>query len=355
MPDTIRDITRIIKLDANESAFGPSPKAVEAMRRTAENSYFYPDDSARELRSKLAALHGVAADQVLVSAGLTDLLGIIARVLLKPGLNAVTSQRSFIHYPTATKQAGGELIEVPMKRDAFDLSGILSAVNAQTRIVFLANPNNPTGTLFDASTTDRFLRELPDRLTVVLDEAYYDYAQYFALQRGIEYSHSVDYVRERRNVLVLRTFSKAHGLAGIRVGYALGSPELLSRLAEAQSTFAVSSVAQAGALAALDDFDHVRRAVENNAVGAQFLRDGLCRLGFPVAATWGNFLYCELGQDAATFAARMKAEGVEVRPLARWGAPNAIRVTVGAPNHNEVFLETLAKILKVEPAQWQSS
>jgi histidinol-phosphate aminotransferase len=348
MPEISRNATRFIKLDANESAFGPSPKAVAAMRLAAETPHLYPDNSARELRARLATLHGVTSDQVLVSAGLTDLLGIIARVLLKPGLNAVTSQRSFIHYPTATKQAGGELIEVPMTADAFDLQAVASAVNETTRIVFLANPNNPTGTLFDATATDAFLSHIPEQVTVILDEAYYDYAQHLASQRAIEYSHSIDYVRENRKVLVLRTFSKAHGLAGVRVGYALGAPELLNQLAAAQSTFAVSIIAQAGALAALDDHDHVQQALENNTKGMKFLFEGLCRLGFSPVPSWGNFIYCDLGRDVAAFAARLKQAGVSIRPLASWGAPTSIRVTIGTPEQNEAFLLAGKKVLALD-------
>jgi histidinol-phosphate aminotransferase len=345
MSEPSRNISRCIKLDANESPFGASPRAIEAMRRAAEKANIYPDNSARELREKLAGIHRVGFDQVLVSAGLTDLLGIIARLLLEPGCNAVTSQRSFIHYVTATRQAGGELIEVPMQNDGFDLRGIASAVNEKTRIVFLANPNNPTGTLFDAVATDELLDQLPDHATVILDEAYYEYAQYFAGERGIQYSHSVEYLRQR-NLLVLRTFSKVYGLAGVRVGYALGPPGLLKQVAEAQSTFAVSVIAQAGALAALDDCDHVQQALESNARGMKFLFDGLCRLGLCPVPSWANFVYCDVRQDAAAFAARMEERGVLIRSLAPWGAATAVRVTVGTAEQNQAFLQTCEKVLE---------
>ncbi len=336
---------RYLKLNSNETPLGPSPKALEAMRAALANCHLYPDNEAKLLRAKLAELHQVDPDHVLVCPGLTDLLGIIARVFLKPGSNAVTSQRSFVVYPAATKAAGAELIEVPMRDDAFDLNAIAAAMNQQTRLVFLANPNNPTGTLFGARATDDFLRTVPDSVTVILDEAYSDYAHYFAVQRGVEYSHSLEYVREGRNLLVLRTFSKAHGLAGARVAYALGPKELLHRLAEVQSIFAVSLPAQAGALAALDDLDHIERALENNAEGANLLSQELLQLGFRVPQTWGNFLYCDLHQDAAAFAQRMKAEGVLIRPLGSWGAPTAIRVTVGTPGQNQTFLHAFRTIL----------
>jgi histidinol-phosphate aminotransferase len=334
-----------IRLASNESPWGPSPKAIEAMRSALTWCNLYPDNDAAGLRKKLARLHNVPPEQVLVCAGLTDLLGLICRVLLGPGLNAISSERSFIVYSVATKAAGRELIQVPMRENGFDLDAISAAIDDKTRIVFLANPNNPTGTLFNSGQTDEFLSRIPEHVTVVLDEAYYDYALYFAEKRGIDYSHSLDYIREQRNALVLRTFSKAHGLAGARIGYAMGRQELLSRLAEAQSTFAVSVPAQAGALAALEDRDHVQHAVRSNFDGAEFLTNGLARLGYCAPPTWGNFIYCELKQHATAFAQRMKAEGVVIRPLASWGVPTAIRVTIGRPEQNEVFLKTFQKLI----------
>jgi histidinol-phosphate aminotransferase len=315
------------------------------MRAALNWCNLYPDNDAAQLRRKVADVQGILPEQVLVCAGLTDLLGIICRVLLGPGLHAISSERSFIVYPVASKAAGAELIEVPMRDDGFDLPSIAAAINDKTRVVFLANPNNPTGTLFNPRETDQFLSQIPKHVTVVLDEAYYDYAQYFAESRGIDYSHSVEYIRDQRNMLVLRTFSKAHGLAGVRVGYAMGPQELLERLAKAQSTFAVSRLAQAGALAALDDHGHVERALRNNAEGAEFLSDQLTRLGYDIRPTWGNFIYCELKRDAVGFAHRMKAEGVIIRPLASWGAPTAIRITIGTPEQNKIFLDAFRRVV----------
>ncbi len=308
----------------------------------------YPDHDAAELRERLAALHGLSPQQVLVAAGLTDLLGIASRVLLKQGLNAVSGDRSFIVYPIAVKLAGAELIQVPMRQDAFDLDAIRAALNDKTRIVFLANPNNPTGTLFEAEATDEFLRQVPAHVTVILDEAYYDYAQHFAVRRGIDYSHSLEYVRNHKNVLVLRTFSKVHGLAGVRIGYAMGRPDLLNRLAQAQSTFAVSGPAQAGALAALDDHEHIERAVRGNFDGVAFISEELARLGYSIQATWGNFIYCELKENAAAFAQSMKQEGILIRPLGSWGAPSAIRVTIGTPEENSLFVRAFRTVIERE-------
>jgi histidinol-phosphate aminotransferase len=336
----------LIKLDSNESPFGPSPKAVAAMQAAVEQGNRYPDNDASELRSRLAEIHSIQREQVLVTAGLTDFLGILCRALLKPGLNAVTSQRSFIVYPVATRQAGAHLVETPMLNDGFDLDAIASAVNDSTRIVFLANPNNPTGTLFDAPALDRLVERVPQHAVIVIDEAYYDYANHFAGLRGINYSRAVDYVRDKRNVLVLRTFSKVHGLAGVRVAYALGPAEMLKDLARLRSTFSVSAAAQAGALAALDDAPHITRALENNAAGAEWLARELAEFGYLMPQTWGNFVYCEVGQDAREFAKRMAAEGVLVRALTSWGAPTAIRVTVGKPEENKFFAGVFSKLVQ---------
>jgi len=335
-----------IKMASNENPFGPSPKAVEAMRAALTECNFYPDNDAGELRHKLAERNHLSPEQVLVTAGSTALLGILCRTLLRPGLNAITSQRSFIVYPIATKAAGGRLIEVPMRDDGFDLDAIAAAINADTRIIFLANPNNPTGTLFDVAVLDQFLSKVPDHVTVIVDEAYYDFAQHFATLRGVHYSRVLDYVREGRKLVVLRTFSKTHGLAGVRVGYGFGPAELLGYLGRLRTTFSISVPAQAGAMAALEDEAHVQMVLKNNVEGAEFLTAGISELGYRVIPTWANFVYCELGEDAATVAKRLQAEGVIIRPLGPWGAPTAIRVTIGTPEQNCRFLAAFRKVME---------
>ncbi|HLK33459.1 MAG TPA: aminotransferase class I/II-fold pyridoxal phosphate-dependent enzyme, partial [Terriglobales bacterium] len=278
---------RCIKLASNENPFGPSPRAVEAIREAAEQAHFYPDNDAVELRLKLAERFEAKAEQVLVTAGSTELINDLARILLAPGLDAITSQRSFIIYPIATQAAGGRLIEAAMQNNGFDLDAILTAINQNTRLVYLANPNNPTGTMFDAAAFDRFLDKVPNNVIVALDEAYCDFAAFFAAARGVVYSRSLDYVRAgRQNLVVLRTFSKAHGLAGLRIGYGLGPAELMGYLGRVRTTFSVSSVAQAAALAALQDEHHVRRALENNAAGAEYLTRACGEMGYRVAPTW---------------------------------------------------------------------
>lgn len=333
-----------IKLASNENPFGPSPLAVKAMQAVLAESNFYPDNDAGELHQKLAERHQVKPEQLVVTAGSTSLLGIIARTLLSPGLNAVTSERSFIVYPIATKAAGGRLIEVPMRDDGFDLRAVAAAIDENTRIVFLANPNNPTGTLFTADEFDAFLRDVPERVLMVLDEAYYDFAEFLARSRGIAYSRSLDYVHEERNVVVLRTFSKAHGLAGVRVGYGMGPTELMSYFARMRTTFSISTAAQAAALAARADEDHIRKTLVNNSQQSERLVNEINRLGYKAIPTWANFVYCEIAEDAGAFGKRMQAEGIIIRPLGPWGAPTAVRVTVGTPEQNDKFLSAFTKV-----------
>jgi histidinol-phosphate aminotransferase len=338
--------SRLIKLDSNENPFGPSARAIDAMRGALGAANSYPDDDCSQLRRALAAHHELPPEQVLVTAGSTALLSLLCQTLLAPGLNAVTSEQSFVVYSMAVQAAGGHLVETPMGsgEDTFDLEAIRAAIDPKTRIVFLANPNNPTGTMLEGGLVDRFLARVPGHVVVVLDEAYYEFALHFAELRKVKYSNSLEYVRQGASVVVLRTFSKAHGLAGLRVGYGLGPAELLGYCARMRNTFSVSSVAQAAAVAAIDDTEHIRRVVENNVTQSRVLAQGLSGLGYRVVPTAANFVYCDLGEDAAAVANRLQEEGVAVRPLGHWGAPNCIRVTIGTPEQNQAFLQAVRRV-----------
>lgn len=338
---------RCIKMASNENPFGPSPNALQALREAAAEINFYPDAENAELRKRLAAKHGVKAEEVLVTAGSTSMLNIIARTLLAPGLEAITSERSFIVYPAVTRAVGARFTTIPMRGDSYDLDAILTAVTPETRLIFVANPNNPTGTLIDVQTMDRFIERVPQHVVVILDEAYAEFAECFAVQRGERYSRSFDYVREGRNIAVLRTFSKAQGLAGVRIGYGVAPTDLMQYVVRMKTVFTVSGVAEAAALAALDDTEHIRRTQENNSAGARWLEERVRDMGFKIVPTWANFLYIELGEDASAVARRLQDEGVIIRPLTgAWGAPTAIRVTVGTPAQNEKFLQAFKKVME---------
>lgn len=337
-----------IKLDSNENPFGPSPRAIEAMRVALASGHSYPDNACAFLRCRLAEIHNVDPRQILIAPGSTGVLSLLCQTLLAPGLNAVTSGVSFILYGMVVRAVGAQLIETPLRDDGFDLNAILHAINTDTRLVFLANPNNPTGTMLSANEIDEFLKAIPDHVVVALDEAYCDFASHFAALRHVEYSRSLDYVRNHvRNqdrLVVLRTFSKAHGLAGLRIGYGMGPAELLGYCARMAKMYSVSSIAQAAALAALDDRDHVARAVSNNAQQAQVLLDGLTQMGCRVVPTSANFVYFDGCGEASAFAERLRDAGIFVRPLKAWGAPSGIRVTIGTPEQNQSFLDAARKL-----------
>ena len=337
-------VLKPIALNLNENPFGPSPQALKAIAAALVEIHRYPEIQATALHEEIARFHRVTPEQVLVTAGATQLLCMIARTLLGPGLNAITSARSFIVYKLATQVTEGRLIEVATCENGYDLSAIADAIDANTRIIFVANPNNPTGTLATAEEVDSLLEKIPEHVLVVLDEAYGDFAERFALAREERLSRSLEYVDEDRNIILLKTFSKTHGLAGLRVGYGIGPARLISLFASVRTIFSVSSIGQAAALAALRDDEHIRKAVENNFEQSEVLTAGLAELGYAVPQTWANFLFCELGRDAAVAAEQLQAGGVTVQPLGRWGAPTAIRVSIGTPEQNQKFLQIFRNV-----------
>lgn len=339
----------LIRLDSNENPFGPSARALDALRMSLGGLHVYPDDDCSRLRERLATVHSMPFEQVMVTVGSTQMISLLCRTLLAEGLNAITSERSFVVYGMAVHATGAQFIEAPMRNDRIDLTAILELINEHTRIIFLANPNNPTGTVLDADALDRFFAEVPRHVVVVLDEAYYEFASHFAERRKVRYPSSLEYLRRGASVVILRTFSKVHGLAGLRVGYGVGPAELLGYCARMKSTFSVSAAAQAAALAALEDAEHIARTVVNNAEQSGSLGTGLAELGYRVIPTWANFLYFDLGENAAGVAAQLRKAGISIRPLTAWGAPNAIRVSIGTPEQNESFLRAMEKIADSRP------
>lgn len=336
-----------IKLASNENPFGPSPLAAEAIRRAAVEANWYPEPDSPELRELLAEKHGVTPGHVMVTAGTSSFLHIVGRTLLGPGLHAITSELSFISYPIVCQAAGATLVKVPMRNYGYDLESILAAINQDTRVIFFANPNNPTGSFVGVDEVDRFIERVPPHVLVVLDEAYADFAESFAAERGVEYSHGRRYLEEGRNVVVMRTFSKAQGLAGLRLGYGLAHPRLIDYLSRVKVVFSVSTIAEAAGAAAVRDQEHVRKTLRNNAEGAKFLTQELSAMGLKVLETWANFVYVDVGEDAGDLNKRLLAEGVIIRPLGGWGAKNAIRVTIGRPEQNEAFIAAMKKVVGV--------
>jgi len=327
-----------IKLASNENPLGPSPKAQEAIRNFLGGLHFYPDGGGYYLRKKLTEIHGLAMDQIILGAGSTDLIELVGKTFLSAGDEAITSESAFYMYRLAIEDMGAGLVLRPMRDMTFDLPAIAHAVTQRTKVIYLGNPNNPTGTMFTADELDRFLDAIPPRILVVLDEAYYEYVQ------RPDYAHSLEYVRAGRNILVLRTFSKVHGLAGIRLGYGMGHPELIECLNRIRSPFNASSVAQVAGIAALDDHEHVARSVESNHQEMKFLTEELTLLGVRYTPSVGNFLLIDTGRDCEEDFMRLLHEGVIVRPMKIYGFPTSQRVTVGTHEENEQFLEALHRV-----------
>ena len=339
---TGRRLPQMAELASNESPLGPSPAALAAALRTLSASHRYPDPGAGLLRDQLAADNGLSPEQVIVTAGTTSLIDLIARAFVGPGSSAVVSERSFLAYDSSVLASGGALIRAPMRGDTIDLGAVLAAIRQDTRVVFLANPNNPTGTAFGRLDFAGFLAGLREDVLVVLDEAYREYA----LGLGFDLPDGVTALRRDRRVLVLHTFSKVYGLAGLRVGYGLGDPAVIEALRDLSAPFSVSSAAEAAAIAALEDNAHVEGVVSANAEGLRALNAGLRALGFEPAPSVSNFVYVDTGLPANELRDALLAADVRVRSLAAWGAPTAIRVTVGKPSEIARFLAALRAVLE---------
>src|SRR6516164_7922720 len=334
-----------IKLASNENPLGPSPKALEAIRGDLQRVHFYPDGSGYYLRKKLAEIQGLDMSQIILGAGATDLIELVGKTFLTGGDEGITSESAFYIYRLAIEEMGAALVQTPMRHLTFDLAAIAHAVTHRTKVIYLGNPNNPTGTMFTADALDRLLDTLPPRVLVVLDEAYYDYVQ------RPDYSRSLACVREGKNVLVLRTFSKVHGLAGLRIGYGMGHAELIEALNRVRSPFNANRLAQTAALAALDDRDHVARSVKMNAQEMKFVTEELALLGVRYTPSVGNFLLIDTCRDCEEDFVRLLHEGVIVRPMKLYSFPASLRVTIGTHSDNEQFLEALQRVVTTAGVQ----
>jgi histidinol-phosphate aminotransferase len=328
-----------VKLASNENPLGPSPKAMEAARAVLNESHRYPDGGTLRLREKVAALHRVSPDEIFVALGSSELIDLASRVLLRVGLQGITSVGSYAPFSVAIHASRAELVLVPQRKFAFDLAAIAKAITSRTGVIYLANPNNPTGTAFTGAEFREFLGRVPDGVLVVLDEAYIHYAVSVGLDE------SVEAYRERKNLLILRTFSKVYGLAGLRIGYAIGQPALLSAMNKLRTPFNTSGVAQAAALAALDDHEHVKRCIETNAAERKRLSEGLTRLGFRPVESETNFVFMEVGPEAKAISDELLHLGVIVRPLGWMGFPEALRISVGTAEENDKCLAATGQVL----------
>jgi histidinol-phosphate aminotransferase len=332
-------ISNAIKLASNENPLGPSPLALAAAQKALPEIARYPDGGGFVLKRALAAWLGVAPEQITLGNGSSDVIEFAARIFVAPGDEVVFSQHAFAMYPIVTQAIGGRAREVPARDWGHDLPAMARAITPQTRIVFVTNPNNPTGTWLDRTALRAFLEQVPERVIVVLDEAYFEYVQH------PEYPDGIAWLKDFPNLIVTRTFSKAYGLAGLRVGYGVSSAALADLLNRVRPPFNVNSPAQAAALAALADETHLEKSRRTNRDGMRQLEQGFGQLGLGYIPSAGNFVCVEVGDGARVNDALLR-QGVIVRPVANYGMPRHLRVTVGLPQENTRFLAALKTALE---------
>ena len=332
------DEAHIIKLASNENPLGTSPLARRAIDAALADLARYPDGNGYELKQALSRRYRISQNAIVLGNGSNDVLDMAARAFLAPGAEGIYSQHAFAVYPLAVQAAGATGIEVPARRYGHDLEAMRRAVTAKTGVVFIANPNNPTGTMVSPRELEDFLSSMPREVLVVLDEAYYEYLPEEAR------SDSIGWLARYANLVVTRTFSKVYGLAGLRVGYAFAAPGVADLMNRVRQPFNVNGIALAAAAGALEDADFVARSFDLNRRGMRQVTEGLKRLGLDYIPSFGNFVTFGVGNAARVFQRLLEA-GVIVRPLASYGMPGHLRVTIGLESENARFLDSLGKAL----------
>jgi histidinol-phosphate aminotransferase len=326
----------IIKLASNENPLGPSPKAMEAMRNALEKGHLYPDGGGFCLCNAVAAKLGLAPENVILGNGSNEALEFLGHAFLNPDDDVVTSQYAFVVYKLIATSFGAHTIEVPSPDYHQDLDGMVAAITPKTRLIFVPNPNNPTGTLLSQREIDRFMLHVPERVVVIFDEAYFEF-----LDRPPD---TLRFVREGRNIVVLRTFSKIHGLAGLRIGYAIGPADLIEVLHKTRQPFNVNSIAQVGALAALDDAEHERETKRVIDEGRAYLHEQFGKMKIPFVPATANFVMVNVGDGHAVFE-KLLRQGIIVRPLKEYNLAEWIRISVGTMEENKKCLAALKEVM----------
>jgi histidinol-phosphate aminotransferase len=328
----------IIKVASNENPFGPSPLALEAMRKALPGVNLYPDGNAYYLKQKLAAKLGVEPANLVLGNGSNEIIEFVSHALLGPDTNVVVSQYCFAIYPIVARMSGAEVVTVPAKNYGHDLPAMLRAITPRTRIVFVANPNNPTGTLAPREDLIQFVNDVPDNVLLVMDEAYIEF-----LEDPVDLIPLIR-LGARKNLILMRTFSKIYGLAGLRIGYGIGEATLVSALEKVRQPFNANLLAQTAALAALDDDEHVRKTRANNFTGLGFFAKELRQLKLEYVPSYANFILVRVGDGQKIFNAMQKL-GVITRPMGGYHLPEWIRISIGTRAENERSLEALKKSL----------
>ncbi len=329
----------IVKLASNENPLGTSPLALSAMKKALKESFLYPDDNCFYLRKKLAQKFNLERENIIVGNGSVEILPLITLAYLGPDHSAIVSRGSFIWYKIAVNIAAGELIEIPMKNYRHDLKAMLKAVKENTRLIFIDNPINPTGTINTKDEIEEFFKELPDNILVVLDEAYYEYIE------DPKYPNSFKYLKRGNNIMILRTFSKIYGLAGARLGYGFADSAIIANLMKLRISFNVNRISQIAGIAALDDHEHVKMGCNLNKAGKEYLYDAYKKLGLFYIPSYGNFIFVDFNKDSRVVFEALQKKGIITRTIKEYGFPNALRITIGTEKQNRRLIKTLKKIL----------
>ncbi|MEX2148224.1 MAG: histidinol-phosphate transaminase [Candidatus Rokuibacteriota bacterium] len=328
-----------IKLASNENPLAPSERVQKAIAAALADLNRYPDGSGFYLRQALAKKHGLTPDHIVLGNGSNELIELLVRAFLRPGDEAVVPHPSFVVYPMIVQAAGGIRVMVMLKDYKLDLDAMARAITPMTKLVFIANPNNPTATMVTADEVEAFMHKVPERTIVVFDEAYIEFAL------GPDFPDSLAYVKQGRKVVVLRTFSKAASLAGLRVGYGIADPDAISLMNRIRQPFNVNSLAQAAALAALEDESHILECVRMIEAGRHYLYDEFKALGLKYVPARANFILVDVGRSAADIYQKLLLQGVIVRPMTPFGMESALRVTVGTPEENRRLIKALKTVL----------
>ncbi|MCK5640441.1 MAG: histidinol-phosphate transaminase, partial [Gammaproteobacteria bacterium] len=332
------------KLASNENPLGPGQKVMEAIQSCLPELARYPDGNGFKLKAMLAESHGVVLEQITLGNGSNDILELLARTFLTPEHEVVFSAHAFAVYPIVTQAVGAKAVITPTRDWGHDLQAMAEAITDKTRLIFIANPNNPTGTCLGATELQAFLKGVPENIIVVLDEAYFDYAHDADFGRD-DYPDGIQWLAQYPNLVVTRTFSKAYGLAGLRIGYGVSHPQLADLLNRVRQPFNVNSLAMGAACVALEDRAHLSESLRLNREGMARLESEFTTMGLSFIPSSGNFIAVDVGRAGSDIYEALLYEGVIVRPVANYNMPNHIRVTVGLPEENERFITALRKVL----------
>ncbi|MBN1591805.1 MAG: histidinol-phosphate transaminase [Candidatus Coatesbacteria bacterium] len=332
-------ISDAVKLASNENPLGPSPKAIAALQKAIDRLHLYPDGGCYQLKNKLSERYSLPRETVMTGSGSCELIELIGRVLISDGDEVIFAEPSFIMYRIVATSCDANIISVPLRNYTFDLPAIADRIGPKTKLIYIANPNNPTGTMVYQDEIDEFMARVPDDVVVVMDEAYLEY------NVDGTFPDTMKFLRAGRNISILRTFSKIYGLAGLRVGFGFAPVWLVDAIDRIRRPFNVNTLSQAAAIAALDDDEHIRKSQEVNEIGKKFLYGAFDNMGLEYVPTFGNFILLDVGKNSVNLYDELLRMGVIVRPMAPWGFDSMVRITIGTQAQNEKFIAALRKFL----------